>query len=496
MPSDSQKATLMSFDTKDVKDAAEGRWIEICSVLAPQLGPAMEKIGRHVPCPVHGGQDGFRLFKDFEKSGGGICNTCGARPDGLGLIGWVNGWSFGATVTAVGRYLGLQETRADPVYYPPSARGAGGRSGLMGFWPRVPKVDEAAPAAKPERTFRRYGRVMDAGFAPYQFRRNAQPSAYVTLETGVKKKNGELMQLTFWGKDLDRAYRASGAVKGDWVELMRLGSEDVKTPTGVHKRALWCVRKVAPPRFVSDEDAAQGREEALENARLSARIDEGWRNAGGILLNTPEAGAVRAYLSRRAIMPVDSVFDGDALRAEKNVPIYDGDELLGRFPTMTAAVRDVEGRLVTLHRTFLTDDGFKADVRSPKRIAALPSDRTILGASVQLGMPQQVLGVAEGIETALSVLCGYNLPCWAALSAVGLEHFEPPEQVRALIIMADKDRSGTGRHAAEKLKARMAEIGVAAYIFEPPLEIPENAKGVDWNDLIVQKGKAGMPPLF
>ena len=68
----------MSFDVNEVRAAAEGRWLEICGILAPQLAPAMEKIGTHVPCPVHGGDDGFRLFKDFSKSGGGICNTCGA----------------------------------------------------------------------------------------------------------------------------------------------------------------------------------------------------------------------------------------------------------------------------------------------------------------------------------------------------------------------------------------------------------------------------------
>ena len=54
---------------------APGRWLDILSGLAPDLRPAVEKRGRHVPCPVHGGKDGFRLFRDADQTGGGICNT-------------------------------------------------------------------------------------------------------------------------------------------------------------------------------------------------------------------------------------------------------------------------------------------------------------------------------------------------------------------------------------------------------------------------------------
>lgn len=53
---------MSRFDIKTVKAAAEGRWDAIFSVLAPKLAPAQERAGRHVPCPVHGGTDGFRLF--------------------------------------------------------------------------------------------------------------------------------------------------------------------------------------------------------------------------------------------------------------------------------------------------------------------------------------------------------------------------------------------------------------------------------------------------
>ena len=42
------------------------------------------------------------------------------------------------------------------------------------------------------------------------------------------------------------------------------------------------------------------------------------------------------------------------------------------YPAMLTAVRDLGGRLVTVHRTFLTEDGWKAPVTTPKRLMALP----------------------------------------------------------------------------------------------------------------------------
>ena len=92
---------------KDGKTHAAGRWLEILPSLAPQLSPACERPGRHVPCPEHGGVDGFRLFDDASETGGGICNTCGSFPDGLAVLRWVNGWTFPETVDAVCKHLGL-----------------------------------------------------------------------------------------------------------------------------------------------------------------------------------------------------------------------------------------------------------------------------------------------------------------------------------------------------------------------------------------------------
>jgi phage/plasmid primase-like uncharacterized protein len=66
----------------------------------------MERAPRHVPCPVHGGKDGFRLFQDWRETGGGISNKDGAFADGISLLMWVNKWSFPETIRNIADVLG------------------------------------------------------------------------------------------------------------------------------------------------------------------------------------------------------------------------------------------------------------------------------------------------------------------------------------------------------------------------------------------------------
>ena len=91
-----------------VRELARGRWLQIiqetCSGI--DLGTPLTK---HRPCPVHGGRDGFRFFRDTPDTGGGYCNSCGPFADGFALIGWYNGWDFRQSVLAVISALGEDE---------------------------------------------------------------------------------------------------------------------------------------------------------------------------------------------------------------------------------------------------------------------------------------------------------------------------------------------------------------------------------------------------
>jgi putative DNA primase/helicase len=97
-----------AYQAQSVKDDARGRWERVLPDLAPALKEAVERRGKHVPCPVHGGRDGFRVFPDVDQTGGGVCNTCGFFADGLSLLMWVNDWDFGRTIREVAEHVGGQ----------------------------------------------------------------------------------------------------------------------------------------------------------------------------------------------------------------------------------------------------------------------------------------------------------------------------------------------------------------------------------------------------
>jgi hypothetical protein len=106
--------TRSNLEAGVVREQVAGRWLDVLAELAPELEAAIGRLGRHVPCPVHGGTDGFRLFGNADVNGGGICNTCGAYPDGFALLMWLKGWSFPGALQAVAQALGLSEGRVLP----------------------------------------------------------------------------------------------------------------------------------------------------------------------------------------------------------------------------------------------------------------------------------------------------------------------------------------------------------------------------------------------
>lgn len=88
----------MSF--KDLASQCRGRWSDIVVRLAPSeaMQSAIDRGPRRFGyCPVHGGVhgDAFRVFADFEDTGGAVCNSCGQFSNGFKLLAWLQGWSFG-----------------------------------------------------------------------------------------------------------------------------------------------------------------------------------------------------------------------------------------------------------------------------------------------------------------------------------------------------------------------------------------------------------------
>lgn len=92
------------INAKSVKEQASGKWLEILPLLDARLADAVARAGKHVPCPIHGGKDGFRLYAN-DANGGGACNTCGTFADGFAVLQWLQGISFYSAISEVSAVL-------------------------------------------------------------------------------------------------------------------------------------------------------------------------------------------------------------------------------------------------------------------------------------------------------------------------------------------------------------------------------------------------------
>ncbi len=169
------------------------------------------------------------------------------------------------------------------------------------------------------------------------------------------------------------------------------------------------------------------------------------------------------------------------------------------FPGMLAMVRDVNGKPVTMHRTFLDNtQPVKADVMRSKMIFAPIAD--VRGCSIQLDEPkdvgfgEKVIGIAEGIENALSVREATGTPMWVGISDRLMEAVKFPDDVTFVLIWADIEPSGAGLAAAKRLKERLEKEGKNAEIFIP--NCPDGVDKIDWNDVYQSQGFSGFPPAL
>jgi hypothetical protein len=227
------------------------------------------------------------------------------------------------------------------------------------------------------------------------------------------------------------------------------------------------------PRTSRSNDVAV-EEELQERARINART---WDRATFIEAQSP----VGTYLQNRGL----GLTDYPSSLRMSDLPYYENGVEHGRFPVMLGAVTDKDGKLLALHRTFITEDGHKAPVENPKKLTS--TSATINGASIKLGLPEIIegkltLGVAEGIETALACWRGFQVPTWSCVSANGIKTFIWPSNLERLVIFADHDLSGVGQAAANALAARAAAAGLEVRILVP------TTAGEDWLD--VYQGEA------
>lgn len=254
------------------------------------------------------------------------------------------------------------------------------------------------------------------------------------------------------------------------------------------------------------------RQQQLGEQQHAQRMQAMWNET--LPLTDSRATVARDYLTHRGIHACDAMLNqlsaSNSLRFHPRLPYYDTVQreevssngevylreqvaVLGYYPALIAVIRDSKGQVSTLHRTYLSEQGIKADVDHPRKMVALPASRTMTGGAIPLATPRGILGLAEGLETAAAAYNATRLPTWSCVSATLLAGFEPPEGIHTLVVWADRDRSKAGERAARQLKARMQDRGIKVVIMLPDVIVPADKKGVDWNDMLQQHGVESFP---
>lgn len=100
------------YDVRDVKAAANNRWVEVLANFGANTS-LLRNI--HGPCPACGGKDRFR-FDDQNGDGSFICSRGGGgilAGDGFALLGHLREWEWKRCVAEVGMMLGVQPRRGE-----------------------------------------------------------------------------------------------------------------------------------------------------------------------------------------------------------------------------------------------------------------------------------------------------------------------------------------------------------------------------------------------
>ena len=184
-----------------------------------------------------------------------------------------------------------------------------------------------------------------------------------------------------------------------------------------------------------------------------------------------DSDGVEAYLAARGLATRSS-----ALRFVDRCRTSRGEH----YPAMLAQVCDAEGKALTVHRTYLAGDR-KAQIDCPREL--MPG-RLSDGCAVRLSPAEPVLGIAEGVETALAAAELFGVPVWAALTAGMMERWTPPEGTRRVVICGDNDsaKSFAGEKAAYALAHKLAgKVTVEMQVAPEP---------GDWADILLKRRAA------
>jgi len=169
-------------------------------------------------------------------------------------------------------------------------------------------------------------------------------------------------------------------------------------------------------------------------------------------MSQPIAGTLaETYLkSRSIIVPVQA-----ALRFHANAYYRDKTGHQCQPPALLAAIRTATNKFTGVNKIWLKPDGSGvADIMFPKKVQG-----SLNGNAVWFGHSNEIQIVGEGVETILALkTVRPDIAMAAALTANHLAAFEPPADLKFLVIARDNDRAGA--QAASRLSARMSVLNI------------------------------------
>jgi putative DNA primase/helicase len=215
----------------------------------------------------------------------------------------------------------------------------------------------------------------------------------------------------------------------------------------------WKANQTREPKRKGDRSTADSRKAAIDI----------WRRAA------PGAGTpVDLYLRLRALRLKPWPSDLRFIAKLTHKPTGN------TYPAMIAAVRDVEGTIIGVHRTYLAVDARGKAPVTPAKMSLGP----IGGGAVRFAPVGPHLLIGEGIESTLSAMLSSGVPGWAGLSAGGIRGMALPPVPNAATVTIVADRDPVGIAAAEDAAARWTLEGRVVRVAVPPNGYD------DWNDCL------------
>ncbi len=465
-----------TYETSLVIERAKGNWDSIFHALVPELAPAIDRKGRHVTCPFHGGKNDFRIDR---KSNEGKCFcSCKTFRSGFDVIMESKGLPFIDSVNLVGDFLGLEPYQSKKQ-----------RNPITKIQQVKPKQELASEqpivesAAIPfDETSTTKDEAMDVSVVPPTVTpTESDQTAQTPSETSLNSSRVEAREAMQSLKKFGRKVKESSAQ----VVAPDESDSAFESPK---------------PNFSTPVTKEEKRSAYLYSVMLKEFND-------GIPLSDTSAFPAVNYLRKRGISmrllrTLEDVRFNPSVRYyydpdNEKVPdeLKDKDRPFTEMPAIVAAIRNPDGRIVNLKRIFVTPrSGKKANVLNPKKNWSAIPGCEVRGGACRLGNPTEgILGVAEGLETALSAYLAWGIPCWSTDSAYDLTMFRAPENVNLVIVWVDNDFSKTGHESALKLEQRLNEQGIAVMKMYPPMPVTKRLKSVDWNDVLLKYGLFGFP---